>query len=406
MPFEFRFRIFEAMLYAKEIDTMNKRNVLIYRDLLLPSSETFVKTQAEGLKDFTPVFAGSYKIDNGLDLTPAEELFIMPKNSILNNRITGTSLKKVLLKRILLPKIKKIKPVLMHAHFGPDGTLALPMAEALKIPYVVTFHGYDVTTKDEHLRKSSSYNIQNYTKEIHTLQNSNALFIAASEFIKKKLIQKGFPEKQILVHYIGVNLDLLKRDDTVSREDTILFAGRLVKNKGCEYLIKAMKMVNEQKPHAKLIIAGDGPERHALEELASQLNVNIEFLGKIPYREVLHHMNKAKIFSVPSIEIETGASEGFGMVFAEAQAMGLPVASFETGGIPEAVSHNETGLLCPPKDYEKLAENILFLLENQQMWEEFSKAGVVRVKDRFSLHEQNKKLEEIYESMILQYKAR
>ncbi|MGD6967741.1 glycosyltransferase [Rossellomorea vietnamensis] len=379
---------------------MNERKVLIYRDLLLPSSETFVKTQAEGLKDFTPVFAGSYKIDNGLDLTPAEELFIMKKNSILNNRITGTHFKKVLLKSVLLPKLKKINPVLMHAHFGPDGTLALPLAESLNIPYIVTFHGYDVTTKDEYLRKSTSYNIQNYTKEIHTLKNSNALFIAASEFIKKKLIQKGFPEEQILVHYIGVNLDLLKRDDTVSREENILFAGRLVKNKGCEYLLKAMKIVNEQKPYVKLIIAGDGPEKQRLEELADELKINVQFLGRVPYKQVIGHMNKAKVFSVPSIEIETGASEGFGMVFAEAQAMGLPVASFMTGGIPEAVSHGETGMLCPQKDTDQLAENILTLLTDDSLWKQYSDAGIKRIQQKFDLKKQNEGLEAIYEDVI------
>jgi glycosyltransferase involved in cell wall biosynthesis len=86
------------------------------------------------------------------------------------------------------------------------------------------------------------------------------------------------------------------------------------------------------------------------------------------------------------------------MVFAEAQAMGLPVASFSSGGVPEAVLHGETGLLAPEGDWRALATNILTLLENDNLWGMMSAAGQKRVEQLFDLRKQTTKLEEVYES--------
>jgi colanic acid/amylovoran biosynthesis glycosyltransferase len=379
---------------------MSKPNVVIYRDLLLPSSETFVKTQTEGLTQFQPYYAGYYKLSDGLELDPSHEIYLQWKDSKFNNRYTEKYLKKPLIHSQLYRKLKKIHPVLIHAHFGPDGLLALPLAKKLNIPLIVTFHGYDVTTSDEYLLKSRSYNIHHYVSHNEKLKKSNTHFIAASKFIKQKLIEKGFPEKQIITHYIGVNLDLFQPNESVTREKVILFVGRLVRNKGCEYLIRAMREVQIQHPDTRLVIIGEGDQKESLKKLATQLNVQAEFLGKLPYTSVVGWMNRAKIFSVPSIEVESGASEGFGMVFAEAQAMGLPVVSFNTGGISEAVSDEETGLLAKQKDWQQLSTNIIKLMDDKELWHSYSSKGIKRVKEQFNLRQQNKKLEEIYQSIL------
>ncbi len=111
-------------------------------------------------------------------------------------------------------------------------------------------------------------------------------------------------------------------------------------------------------------------------------------------------MNCARVFSVPSVTSVSGASEGFGIVFAEAQAMGLPVASFATGGIPEVVSHGETGLLAAERDWEGLARHISSLLSNDSLWRRLSAAGQARVRDLFDLRRQTGALEEIYDRVL------
>lgn len=84
------------------------------------------------------------------------------------------------------------------------------------------------------------------------------------------------------------------------------------------------------------------------------------------------------------------------MVFAEAQAMGLPVVSYASGGIPEAVAHGETGLLAPEGDHEMLANHLLELFRNTEMWNSFSRDGRQRVERHFDLKRQTAALEQIY----------
>jgi glycosyltransferase involved in cell wall biosynthesis len=88
------------------------------------------------------------------------------------------------------------------------------------------------------------------------------------------------------------------------------------------------------------------------------------------------------------------------MVFAEAQAMGLPVASFATGGIPEAVAHRETGLLASERDIGALARNITMLLSNPSMWQRFSEAGRRRACELFDIRRQTAVLEDLYRAVL------
>ena len=93
------------------------------------------------------------------------------------------------------------------------------------------------------------------------------------------------------------------------------------------------------------------------------------------------------------------------MVFAEAQAMGLPVASFASGGIPEAVEHGVTGLLTTERDVTALAGNIVSLLTDDSLWRRFSAAGQERVKRLFDLEKQTAKLEQIYHEVLQEHHA-
>ena len=89
------------------------------------------------------------------------------------------------------------------------------------------------------------------------------------------------------------------------------------------------------------------------------------------------------------------------MVFAEAQATGLPVVSFASGGIPEAVDHEKTGFLAPERDVDALATYLLCLLENPTLWNTFSQQGQERVQRQFNLESQTRLLEDIYQNRVL-----
>jgi glycosyltransferase involved in cell wall biosynthesis len=294
----------------------------------------------------------------------------------------------------LTQMLRASEPALVHAHFGTDGCHAIPVAQSLGVPLIVTFHGYDATLRDAELKRLG-WDSSLYVARRKALHNAD-LIICVSKFIRRQLLNQGFPEHKLLVHYIGTDTGLFTADPRMPRQPIVLFVGRLVEKKGCEYLIRAMEIVQQAAPGAELVIIGDGPQRSMLETLAKTTLRQYRFLGAQPVMVVREWMNRATLFSVPSITANSGDAEGFGMVFAEAQSMGLPVASFASGGIPEAVKNGETGLLAPERDVESLARNIVFLLAQRGVWSRFSEAGRQRVRQLFDLCTQSAALEQIY----------
>jgi colanic acid/amylovoran biosynthesis glycosyltransferase len=379
---------------------MEKPTVLIYRDHLLPYSETFILKQAQGLNRFNYLFAGS-KFVNGLHL-PSERALAVNSGSRLG-KIKEIKAKLFGFPESFIQAVKKFGPSLVHAHFGPDGFTALPIAKRLGVPLIVTFHGYDVTTKDEY---ASSFSHRRYIRSRQKLIREGNLFLAISEFIKEKLIFQGFPEEKIVVHYTGVDVNFFHPDPSVEREPVVLFVGRLVENKGCQYLIRAMQAVQQNNPDVELVIIGEGPLEEPLKKQAEGCLNKYRFLGPLPLEEVQRWMNRAKVLCVPSVEIKTGASEGIGTVFLEAQAMGLPVVSFATGGIPEAVSHGETGFLAPEKNVDLLSRYIGMLLEDDDLWKEISFRGRERVEKKFDLNKNNRILEDLYMKCMNDFRRR
>lgn len=373
-----------------------KSNLVIFNGRLLPKSETFIRSQGEGLKLFTPYYVGA-RLINGLSLPPERTL-------VINQGSISGSAKELIFKYLgyapkLYRQLQQLNPILIHAHFGVCGALALPLARTLKLPLIVTFHGLDATMTDEYARQDS-ISTRIYLRRREALKHETKLFITVSNFLKSRLIQQGFPADKILVHYIGVDTEIFQPDPSIVREQIVLFVGRLVEKKGCQYLIQAMAKVQAAMPEVKLVVIGDGPLRASLEYSAKSSLKNYQFLGVQPPEVVQNWMNRAKVFCVPSVRAASGDCEGFGIVFAEAQAVGLPVVSFAHGGIPEAVAHQETGFLAPEGNYQELANYILQLLADINLWQRFSFNANKRTRKQFDLHQQIQVLEKIYQDVL------
>lgn len=368
-------------------------NFIVYREDLLGASETFVVGQAESMPRFQPFYVGLRRRP-GLGL-PESRVHIVGGNNFYGKlqrarfKLAGPSSR---LKSMLVAK----HPVLMHAHFATDGCNAMGLARALNVPLVVTFHGYDVTVDDAHLPKG-------YVRRRDLLKARAARFICVSEFMKAQAIAKGFPSDKTVVHYTGIDLQAFSASSIVSRSPVVLFVGRLVPKKGCEYLIRAMARVQERMPEARLVVIGDGPLRQQMELQAASALKNYQFLGEQKAEVVREWMSRAMVFGAPSVTAESGDAEGFGMVFAEAQAMGLPVVSFANGGIPEAVADEQTGFLVREKDDQALAAKILLLLGNRELWMRMSQAGPVRAKRLFDIRTQATSLENLYDTVLMEW---
>jgi colanic acid/amylovoran biosynthesis glycosyltransferase len=372
------------------------RNVVVYRDHLLAPSETFVLRQAEALQRFIPYYVGS-RLVRGLPL-PLERTLVVNQNGLLGKG--SEALFKVLgLAPALTRRVRDLHPALIHAHFGPDGVTALHIARSLHIPLLVTFHGYDATVRDDYARRSF-YNHRLYLRRRATLKREGKLFIAVSQFIRRKLLEQGFPSDKIVVHYIGVDTEAFQPDPAVRREPIVLFVGRLTEKKGCEYLIRAMSRVQATMPEVQLVVVGDGPLRAELEGLAARLLRRYKFVGMQPPRGVRSWMNRALLLCAPSVTASSGDSEGLPITVIEALAMGLPIVSSVHAGIPEAVIHGETGFLAAERDSEALASYILLLLKDEMLWQRISLQSRERARSVFDIHKQARTLENIYEVVL------
>jgi colanic acid/amylovoran biosynthesis glycosyltransferase len=369
---------------------------LIYRNELLPRSETFILEQAASLTKFRPVFAGLIRSKSGLPL-PDGSILLGHDRSVYS-RSKGMLYRATGVWPGFHGRIQRAGASLVNAHFAMDGACALPVALAANVPLVVTLHGNDVTTS-EHLHRKALRG-QLYLLRRGRMFETAKMFLCASDFLRRSALENGFPEDKLRTHYIGVDLKSFCPPPSGQPRQNVLFVGRLVEKKGCRYLIRAMQQVQSQFPLARLVIVGDGPQRASLELQAREAGVQCEFRGAQSSQVVRQELIAARVFCVPSVKAKTGDSEGLGIVFAEAQAMGVPVVSSLHGGIPEVVSDGVTGLLAPERDHDRLAQHIIRFFSDDTLWNDCSRKAVSWVAGKFDLQKQTAVLEEIYRDVI------
>lgn len=370
--------------------------VLIFKSDLLPISETFILAQANALRRFKPQFVGLRRVNPSLKI-PANAIVAADGQSSLRRFHYGIY-KAMGIGPAFHKMVEDCGAQLVHAHFAVDGVFALPLAKRLGIPLIVTLHGHDVTMSDTEYSKSRTGRI--YLRRRRSLWERATLFLCVSDFIRVKALEAGFPEGKLRTHYIGVDHGAFCRAGESSDHGSVLFVGRLVEKKGCDLLIRAASIVQQEFPNLLLIIIGDGPMRESLEKLATRLGVRCLFVGPASSEQVKQMLQRATIFCVPSRRAKDGDSEGLGIVFLEAQAMGVPVVSSLHGGVPEAVIHGETGLLAPEGDYQTLAEHLRVLLSSENLRTLYGSRGMQWVRSTFDIETQTQRLEDIYEGIL------
>ncbi len=374
----------------------NRGTIVVFRIQLLPPSETFIVAQAAAMERFAPFFVGWRKMA-GIDLPEntswtVDDGGLRGKLRELRFRYLGPT-------REQLARLRARAPRLVYAHFAPDGYAAMQLAEELGVPLVTALHGYDVTMSDQAIGATRLG--REYLQGRSTLQRIGALFLTCSAYVRKRGLEMGYPADRTIVHSIGVDVERFKPPPMLQQRDkSVLFVGRLVEKKGCGSLIEAMVEVQRCCPAAQLVVIGGGPLRAEYEARAASLGVQCRFLGIQPTAVVCEWMARSAVFCVPSVVAASGDAEGFGMVFIEAQAMGIPVVSTLSGGIPEAVINGETGLLVAERDPQALAGAILQLIEDEELWRRYSLAGRKNVVSHFNLAQQTRRLESVFEQLL------
>lgn len=374
-----------------------ERNAIaIYRDHLLGFSETFVVEQAENVPGYRPVYVGSRRI-KGLAL-PRQRTVTVNDGTHGLGHLQEATFKWHGTSRKLARYLRHMRVRLIHAHFADDGAIVLPLATSLGLPLIVSLHGYDVTMSEEALAEGTAIR-RRYLARRTPLKEQADVFLAVSDYIRARALERGFPPERTHVHYTGVDTGYFAPDPDATREQRVLFVGRLVEKKGCIHLLRAMRRVADRQLGAEIAICGDGPLRAAMESESRDLPCRVVFHGVRDRAEVRRLMQTSRVLCVPSTLAASGDAEGFGMIFAEAQACGLPVASFATGGVPEAVADGETGLLVPDRDIGALAEALDRLLSDERLWRRLSDNGRAYVLKHFDLTRQCRRLAAIYDEV-------
>ena len=168
-------------------------------------------------------------------------------------------------------------------------------------------------------------------------------------------------------HFLPTDASELRKSLGLSDKKVIVSVGRLVHRKGQDYLIEAMPKILEQVPQAHLLLVGEGPYREHLEKLAKKHKIesSLTFIGRIQYKELPTYICVGDIFAMPSRSRLLGLEvEGLGIVYLEASSCGLPVLAGNSGGAPDAVIQNKTGLVVSGTDTQEIANAAVELLLN------------------------------------------
>lgn len=243
-------------------------------------------------------------------------------------------------------------------------------------------------------------NLQRSHWELETLKKLKIPIIANSNYVRAWLIKNGLPPNQVVTLHCGVSIPktLFKPlTQTIHKNQRILFAGRIVPDKGLDWLLQALTL-SDQKIY--LDIAGEGWNKPRMEQLAKKLGVQerVTWHGWCDSQklDVLYQECFAVIF--PSVWPEPA-----GLITLEAYARYRPVIASAVGGIPEYIHLNETGILVPANDIRQLTFAINDLAHNYSKAKRLGEQGYAIFLREFTMDIHIKKLQKIYKHCLTQY---
>lgn len=296
--------------------------------------------------------------------------------------------------RELRALMREVGVTLLHMHSPTAGGQAVPALAARASAVAATLATYH---QIQPRRLSLKARIVNAVA--HDLLVDSTIAVSAG--VKRTLIENaGLLDRRLVVIPNGIDPEpppgALSHELRRAPDEVLIGAfARLSPEKGVPGVLDAMKMVADRNPRARLLVAGDGPQRAELIERAKRLELGdrVEFLGFRPDARLL--MRQLDIF------VHAPLYEGFGLVVLEAMAAGLPVvAARVAGGITDTVVDGETGILVPPDDPATLAKAIGSLVDDPAARRRLGDAGRVRCVAHFSAQAVATRTAAVYDALL------
>jgi len=220
-------------------------------------------------------------------------------------------------------------------------------------------------------------------------------FLAPSQFVRDKFVEHGWDpaEFEVLSHFQPVRLVGERKAENAA----LLYFGRLSVEKGVDDLLRAMQRL----PDLRLVVAGDGPERGRLEQLATELGLaNVEFAGHLQEAELQRAIVGSRFTVLPSHAYET-----LGKTILESYAEARAVVATDLGSRRELVQEGKTGLLYKTGDVGQLASAIEFLSSQPGLADRMGRTGWEQVRQRYTPEAHYKALVDLYERVVAAKKS-
>lgn len=271
--------------------------------------------------------------------------------------------------------------------WSPEGVAAILARKRLAVPYVVMGYGREFI--------QTGGNVMKWAVQRAVLRRA-AGGLAISDYTGRLMPRRGLPADKVHVIYAGVRPEAytdgarsvpeLRSHLGLTDEKVILTVSRLVARKGQDVVMRALAQVRMAVPRLRYIIVGDGPRREELEAVAEELGVQelVSFVGEVPGEQLSAYYHLCDVFVMTSRDVAGEPSEGFGLVYLEANACGKPVIGGCTGGVEDAIAEGVSGLLVDPENPDEIARALTRILSDQPFAQQLGQQGRRRIEDGFT----------------------
>ena len=258
---------------------------------------------------------------------------------------------------------------------------ALRLSRVKSLPYCVLVHGKEVTALVDRCDRGD-LDVRDRML-LETLYQAERIF-CASAFTRGEALKLGLEQERVGVLHPAISGELIgvgqqapgqPRSRPDGRRTLLVSLGRLVERKGYDQAIFAVERLLERGVEVNYAILGDGPARLRLQKLVDErgLRDRISIAGSITEDQKRQWLSEASLFVLPVRELADRDVEGYGIVFLEAAAFGVPAIAGRSGGAPEAVLDGETGLVVDPENVDEIARAIERVLADSSLHERLSR---------------------------------